>query len=1024
MLRKYESISVILLILIAILALSPVSWTHAQTTLIHKDVYNNDGFVIPKLTKTVATEELGGKLFSRPYSASISYTYHSYETVHALMFIVDPYWNRIIYADREEDWINSYGTYGSGEGNLKSPYGITSNNDIDGDGLYDLYVADTYNNRIVHLIYYSYYQYRPIYQAGLIGGPDADLDLPRDVDLNDNSNLDNADDDYLWVVDFGHHMIKRFTKDGTLVKSFGGYGTGEDQFKRPVGIVNGRDLQGGYNNKYLYVVDSGNNRIVKLYNPNPTEVDWVGCYEAPSGSYLTSIEVDTFGDLWVTDTYNGRVIKLTPDLELLTVFGTEGTGTNQFLYPTALSNPRAFAYFDGWIGWADAFIAEKWSSNSGGQYYNMGVDVLDLQVETNSDHTMAYCYFTLTDKAKVTVNVYKYDGNCELPADPIQHLCWREEMNAGFIGPIAWDATGEFGKYLIGVCATSLYLNSDGHPLNQICKVEDVWVGEYSPNTVSLGIKSESGPCGKDCTCYTKYPKLTWCLGTLPLPVQYPATHLYYDIYRKENDSEWEIQTRVNAGEDFANYDDIECSTPEYKVIGPLPSNGSRVYYYIESHIDFCGEHIWFSSETLSVQQDEWHRMDCPSPPPCPTLFFWNGRRHTKFNNILPESEQPENEGRDIPGGCHLQVDANCISSVFGQIKLMLRETAEDHSFFDQFKLVSVFHPRDVNVAVSKEGEIIGFRELLPPYSVKGTTGEKLSHLLTEDDSLVFEGITGDSLLVDFGEVDGDAQVYVIIGGKIAEGERTNTKTIDKPEPVLAMDPPGSSTKSKLKVGISYRINRYTELLPLPNTFVSKDSLRFILYWQIPYEINFIGMVREESVPFVITENPLKSATHTSQGDITKNLTQRDGSYAELSGDEQIELIFSPVELPQTEDMDKWDKDFILLTYGHYLDESKVTGLEGKSDDTPLPMEYSLSQNFLNPFNPTTEIGYALPRDAQVRLEIYNLLGQKVATLVEGKQKAGYKVARWDAGSFSSGIYFYRLRAGDFVQARKMVLLR
>ncbi len=89
-----------------------------------------------------------------------------------------------------------------------------------------------------------------------------------------------------------------------------------------------------------------------------------------------------------------------------------------------------------------------------------------------------------------------------------------------------------------------------------------------------------------------------------------------------------------------------------------------------------------------------------------------------------------------------------------------------------------------------------------------------------------------------------------------------------------------------------------------------------------------------------------------------------------------------------------------------------------------LPREYALSQNYPNPFNPITQINYALPRDCWVRLEVYNILGQKVATMVDGHQEAGYKIARWDAGSFSSGIYFYRLQAGDFVGTRKMVLLR
>jgi len=89
-----------------------------------------------------------------------------------------------------------------------------------------------------------------------------------------------------------------------------------------------------------------------------------------------------------------------------------------------------------------------------------------------------------------------------------------------------------------------------------------------------------------------------------------------------------------------------------------------------------------------------------------------------------------------------------------------------------------------------------------------------------------------------------------------------------------------------------------------------------------------------------------------------------------------------------------------------------------------FPTEFTLSQNYPNPFNPITDISYVLPKDCHVRLDIHNILGQKVTTLVDGKQKAGYKTVRWDASTLSSGIYFSRLQAGDFEQTRKMVLIR
>lgn len=90
-----------------------------------------------------------------------------------------------------------------------------------------------------------------------------------------------------------------------------------------------------------------------------------------------------------------------------------------------------------------------------------------------------------------------------------------------------------------------------------------------------------------------------------------------------------------------------------------------------------------------------------------------------------------------------------------------------------------------------------------------------------------------------------------------------------------------------------------------------------------------------------------------------------------------------------------------------------------------IPKTFSLAQNYPNPFNPVTEISYKLAADCHVKLEIYGVLGQRVATLVDEYQTAGNRIVRWDAGSeLSSGIYFYRLQAGSYVEMRKMVLLK
>jgi len=89
-----------------------------------------------------------------------------------------------------------------------------------------------------------------------------------------------------------------------------------------------------------------------------------------------------------------------------------------------------------------------------------------------------------------------------------------------------------------------------------------------------------------------------------------------------------------------------------------------------------------------------------------------------------------------------------------------------------------------------------------------------------------------------------------------------------------------------------------------------------------------------------------------------------------------------------------------------------------------LPTDFGLTQNYPNPFNPTTTIEFSLPERATVRLDVYNMLGQKVATLAEGDFGAGVHTVTWNAVRNASGIYFYRLNAGAEVITRKMILLK
>ena len=108
---------------------------------------------------------------------------------------------------------------------------------------------------------------------------------------------------------------------------------------------------------------------------------------------------------------------------------------------------------------------------------------------------------------------------------------------------------------------------------------------------------------------------------------------------------------------------------------------------------------------------------------------------------------------------------------------------------------------------------------------------------------------------------------------------------------------------------------------------------------------------------------------------------------------------------------------------------STSIALSGVSPTDNLPTEFNLAQNYPNPFNPTTEISLDLPVAGHVSLMVFNVLGQQVRTLVDNEMPAGSHLVSWDGTSssgnaVSSGVYFYRLETGSFVETKKMMLLK
>jgi len=107
-----------------------------------------------------------------------------------------------------------------------------------------------------------------------------------------------------------------------------------------------------------------------------------------------------------------------------------------------------------------------------------------------------------------------------------------------------------------------------------------------------------------------------------------------------------------------------------------------------------------------------------------------------------------------------------------------------------------------------------------------------------------------------------------------------------------------------------------------------------------------------------------------------------------------------------------------------FVDDLAFSGTATGVEDNSQPYSFKLNQNYPNPFNPTTTISYSIPKSTFVSLKVYDILGNEVATLVNGEKSAGYYQLKFNGSKLASGVYFYRLTAGNKTDVKKLLLTK
>jgi hypothetical protein len=202
-----------------------------------------------------------------------------------------------------------------------------------------------------------------------------------------------------------------------------------------------------------------------------------------------------------------------------------------------------------------------------------------------------------------------------------------------------------------------------------------------------------------------------------------------------------------------------------------------------------------------------------------------------------------------------------------------------------------------------------------------------------------------------------------------------------------------------------------------------------LLRSSLPYDLN-----EEHSIPmafaavntdnqFTVRVTDFENIPADWQISITDHVT---GQMHELKAGKQFSFEAEATSAPQSAQENVSKMQIKTMDLAEAEQRFTITIVPGvaTSIDNELPSRLTLHQNYPNPFNPSTQIGYELPESADVRLDVYNVQGQRVATLVNGRQTAGAHSLSFDASNLASGVYVYRLQSGGNVITRTMTLIK
>ena len=288
----------------------------------------------------------------------------------------------------------------------------------------------------------------------------------------------------------------------------------------------------------------------------------------------------------------------------------------------------------------------------------------------------------------------------------------------------------------------------------------------------------------------------------------------------------------------------------------------------------------------------------------CPFVYIWNGQEYVIDNILLPTSAR--SGGTDVEDFYRLEQMAVPVhqNPLFSLYSFQIREFQTEHSYLDQVKLSAVDHQPDVNIAVAQDGEILTYKNPHPPVSCTNEYGYNMLDRIQNIDQDYYQGYPDGYLLLDFGNLS------IQEGAKLVM--RADMEHVKDSIHVQILNETGEWQAVAKIIPRAYWATEIVNLAPyLPN---STDNIQIRLYFTSFHKLDYVGLDTTPQAEVTIRQSLLISAIHSEKGLITLKLLCDDQIYAELTPNQQINLLFA---LPRKQDQTA-TTTFIFYTNGHY----------------------------------------------------------------------------------------------------------